>query len=225
MSIALLHPLGFRIDGRPIWGYSGAEGEGEGGDDDKGGDPGEKPEDEPETDLAKVQKALAAEREAHKASRAEARGYRTVLRDAGVTGLDALKDILSAKGKGTGASGDQTIDISKITREAESKATRAAQNMIALAKIEVRASMKAFADPDDVVAHFRDNAEDFVGDDGKPDVKHIDRELETLAAKKPHWVKKEGPATDFDLGARGTASGKASMDDFLRSASRNKRGN
>jgi flagellar motor switch protein FliG len=91
MSIALLYPLGFRIDGRPFWGYSGAEGEGEGGDDDKGDDPGEKPEDEPETDLAKVQKALAAEREAHKASRAEARGYKTVLRDAGVTGLDALK--------------------------------------------------------------------------------------------------------------------------------------
>jgi hypothetical protein len=226
MSIELVYPLGFRLDGRPIWGMSGAEGDGDGGGDDDGDkDADDKDaDDKPETDLAKVQKALAAEREAHKAARAEARGYKVAMREAGVTSLDALKDILSTKGKGNGsASGDQQIDLAKITKEAESKATTQANRMIALAKVEARAA-GIFEDPDDVVAYFRDQADDFVGDDGRPDVKHIDRELRVLADLKRHWVKKKEGDTDFELGARQTATGKPSMDNFLRSASRNKRG-
>jgi hypothetical protein len=228
MSIELVYPLGFRLDGRPIWGMSGAEGEdggegdGDGKDDDKDADG--KDADEPKTEIERLRKSIAAEREATKAARTEARAYKVAMREAGVTSLEALKEILSTKGKGAGsASGDQQIDLAKITKEAESKATTQANRMIALAKVEARAA-GIFEDPDDVVAYFRDQADDFVGDDGRPDVKHIDRELLVLADLKRHWVKKKEGGTDFELGARQTATGKPSMDNFLRSASRNKRG-
>src|SRR5690349_10727192 len=183
MSIDLLRPLAYRFDGRPIWGMSGAEGEDDGGGEDVDKDNDEDAEEnasEPKTEVERLRKSIAAEREATKAVRSELRGYKAAMREAGVTGLDALKETLSGKGKGTGpSSGDQQVDLAKITREAESKAMTAANRMIALAKVEARAASR-FVDPNDVVAYFRDQADDFVGDDGTPDVKHIDRELQAL---------------------------------------------
>jgi hypothetical protein len=200
-------------------GDGGGNGDGQGGQGD-GGATDESP-------VAKLERAIVQERAATKAARDELRGYKSVTREAGIANPDALREAL---GKGGGGSGQSTgqqapqVDVDKIRREAESKATTAARAMIALSKIEARASGK-FADPDDVVSHFKESASDFVGDDGNPDVKAIDRELDRLAAAKPHWVKQQdNGARDFDGGARGTAGAPSDMNSWLRAESRRKSG-
>lgn len=223
MSTSPLEPLGFRLDGRPFWGFSGADGEdgGDGGDSDSSdggtgdGDGGA------EKDPVKVlESTLTKVRQERKAVQDEFRPYKAALRELGIQNPDQLKELLT---KGSGSASEKPVDIEAI-RETERKKIQLETNReIALAKVEAQAK-GMFQDPDDAVNHLRGNVDDLLGRDGRPDPKAIERELGDLLAAKPHWGVKQQGEMDFDGGARQSAGGAQSMDDFLRKTSRNRRG-
>jgi hypothetical protein len=233
--------LGFRHDGRPIWAFSGAEGEsgGDGGGDGGGGDGGTGGTGDSgganggagDDEKATLLRSLEASRGDTRNARNELRGWKATLADNGITSPDQLKDFLSKVGSGTGngkSNGNQDVDVEKIRADAEkaatTRATAAANQRIALAKMEAMATGK-FADPMDAVNHFTSQADEFVGDDGSPDVKHIQRELESLLTQKPHWGMKTGTGRiDFDGGARQTATTAQKFDQVLRNESARRRG-
>lgn len=225
----LLEPLGFREDGRPFWALSGAEDDDDKGDGDDKDDDADKGDADEKDPVKKLQKALNEERQNVKAARDELRGYKVATREVGITGLDQLKEHLAKGASSAGKpAGDQqpSVDLAKITKDAETKASAKYSRELALSKVEALAT-KQFLDPSDVVSYFRDSADDFVGDDGKPDAKHIARELESLKVAKPHWVAPSagtGKSTDFELGARKGATAPKSFDAELRRISALKRG-
>jgi hypothetical protein len=142
------------------------------------------------------------------------------LRELGIQSPDQLKELLT---KGSGGTSDKPVDVEAI-RKTEREAIQLETNReIALAKVEAKAK-GMFQDPDDAVNHLRGNVDDLLGRDGKPDPKAIERELGDLLAAKPHWGVKQQGEMDFDGGARQTAGGAQSMDEFLRKTSRNRRG-
>lgn len=216
-------PLGFRLDGRPFWGFSGAEGE----DDGDGGDPGSSDGDTgdggtgAERDPVKVlESTLNKVRQERKAVQDEFRPYKAALRELGIQSPDQLKELLT---KGSGSTSEKPVDVEAI-RETERKAIQLETNReIALAKVEAKAK-GMFQDPDDAVNHLRGNVDDLLGRDGKPDPKAIERELGDLLAAKPHWGVKEQKDIGFDGGARQPAGGKQSMDTWLREKHRARRG-
>jgi hypothetical protein len=220
MSTSLIDPLGFRLDGRPFWGFSGAEGEdtGDGGDSDSGDtDSGGDTETDPVKKLEAKYETAAKER---KQARDELRPWKAALRELGIQDPGQLKELLT---KGSGAGAQEQVDVEKI-RETERAAVRLESNReIALAKVEAKAK-GMFADPSDAVDYLRKNVDDLLDRDGKPDPKSIERELGDLLEAKPHWGVSKQEDMDFDGGVRQTAGGKQSMDDFLRKTSRTKRG-
>lgn len=225
MSPFPLNPIAFRLDGRPIYGFSGgAPDEGESGGDSGSDDGGDT---EVEKDPVKVlENTLAKVRQERKAAQDDFRPYKATLRELGIASPEQLKELLT-KGNGAGASGDgkqEKVDVEAI-RETERKAVRLEANReIALAKVEAKAK-GLFADPDDAVSHLRKDVDDLLGRDGKPDDRAIERELTDLLAAKPHWgVGKQGDI-GFDGGARRTADSKPEGGDaFLHRISREKRG-
>jgi hypothetical protein len=234
MALPLHEPLGFRIDGSPYWAAFGSEGEGDGGGGDGGGDGGTGTDADADGDgdgdddpLAKATKALEKERTTVGKQRGELRGFKAIMRESGVNSLEELRAKLQGPPAGTGQQTGQQqaqVDIEKIRREATAQANAIAYQQIALSKIEARAAGR-FADPSDVVAHFRGSAADFVGDDGAPDVAHIDRELASLLVQKPHWgAKKDDTPPDFEGGARITSTVKGGMDEFVRGVAARRRG-
>jgi hypothetical protein len=218
MSQFLLNPLGHRFDGRPFWGFSGAEGE-EGGDGGGSGD-GDAGNGGTETDPVKrlegIVEKVSAER---KEARDELRPWKAALRELGIQSPDALKELL-AKGSGK----PETVDIDKIRRETEASVRLEASREIALANVKAEAKGK-FADPTDAVDYLRKHVDDLLDREGKPDPKAIERELSDLLEAKPHWGVKQTGQMGFDGGPRQTANGKPQgMDSFIRDKSRAKRG-
>jgi len=221
MSTSPFEPLGYRLDGRPYWGFSGAEGEddGGGGDSDSGNDGSD--DGGAEKDPVKVlESTLSKVRQERKAVQDEFRPYKATLRELGIQSPDQLKELLT---KGSGGTSEKPVDIEKIREAERSKIQQETQREIALAKVEAKAK-GMFADPDDAVNYLRNNVDDLLGRDGKPDPKAIERELGDLLEAKPHWGVKEQKDIGFDGGARQTAGGTQSMDDFLRKTSRARRG-
>lgn len=241
MSLSYLNiaPLGTRLDGRPIWPFAGAapDGDGDGGDGGEGDGDGDGGDDgnEPDPDSTEgLKKALDREREANKQKSRELRGFKTLMRDTGTKSFDEFK-VKVAGGSGTGSksggSGQQqqeTVDIDAIKAEAKAEALAEARagaaKSITEAKIEAMAT-KGFMTPRDAVLALRDDLEDLITDDGKPDVKGIERALAGLLKERPHWKKDSTTsATDYDGGSRQTAPATNGFSAQLRQESRNKRG-
>jgi hypothetical protein len=218
MPLPLLDPLGFRLDGRPFWGFSGAE-----GDDDGGGDP--EPDDDVDVDDGKdpvkaLKATLQKVTDERRAVRDEFRPWKAAFRELGIDSPDKLKDLLGA----SGTSGKQEpVDVEKIREAARSEVRLEANRDLALAKVEA-AAKGMFADPDDAVSFLKGSVDDLLGRDGRPDKNAIKRELDDLLAAKPHWGVGKQEDMSFDGGARTPATAPKTMDTFLRQASRNKRG-
>lgn len=226
MNPFLLDPLGFRLDGRPFWGFLGGDGETGGGgedsdaddDDDADGDDG-KDEKDPVKTLKSTLEKVTAER---RAVRDEYRPVKAVLRELGIDSPEALRAALT-KGAGAGKGDDKPVDVDKIREQAKAEATLEANRELALARVETLAS-SMFEDPDDAVDHLRRNVDDLLGRDGKPSKDAIKRELDDLLAAKPHWGKAKQGDIGFDGGARQSGGTPKGMDGFLRQVSRAKRG-
>jgi hypothetical protein len=115
MSLSYLNiaPLGTRLDGRPIWPFTGAapdgDGGGEGGDGDGGDGDGDGGDDGNESDpdsTEGLKKALERERESVKQKSRELRGFKTLMRDTGVKTFDDFKaKVTGGSGTGTGSKG------------------------------------------------------------------------------------------------------------------------
>jgi hypothetical protein len=245
MSLSYLNiaPLGTRLDGRPIWPFTGAapdgDGGGEGGDGDGGDGDGDGGDDgnEPDPDSTEgLKKALERERESVKQKSRELRGFKTLMRDTGVKTFDDFKaKVTGGSGTGTGSKGggngqqqQETVDVEAIKEaarnEARAEANAAAAKSITEAKIEALAT-KGFMTPRDAVLALRDDLEDLITDDGKPDVPAINRALASLLKDRPHWKKDTVTgATDYDGGSRQTAPATNGFSAQLRQESRNKRG-
>lgn len=218
MSSFLLDPIGFRLDGRPFYGFSGAEGE----TDPKEGDDPDDDGDEPkvETDpLKRTQATLQKVTDERRAIRDEYRPVKAVLRELGIDSPEALRAALT---KSTSKSEPQ-VDAEKIREEIRAETRLEANREIALARVEAKAK-GMFADPSDAVDYVRKNVDDLLGRDGKPDSKLIERELDDLLAAKPHWGVGTKEDLSFDGGARQTGGAPKSMDSWLRDTSRRKRG-
>ena len=216
MSSFLLDPIGFRLDGRPFYGFSGAEDEPDPKEDD------DSDEDEPkvETDpLKRTQATLDKVIKERREARDELRPVKAVLRELGIDSPEALRAALT---KGT-AKQDASVDIEKVREEARREARLEANRDVALAKVEAKAK-GMFEDPDDAVDHLRKNVDDLLGRDGKPDAQLIERELSDLLAAKPHWGVKKTGDLPFEGGARQSGGNPQGMDGFIRNASRAKRG-
>ena len=217
-------PLGFRADGRAFWAFFGAEGEGEGGDsggDDGGGDDGGTPPADPDP----VKRATAPLLQDLKRTRdqlREMRPLKALMQELGISSPEALREALEASKKGSGTQAP-TVDIDAITKKAEKAAEQKALRRVAESKIEARATGK-FADPEDAVAALSGDLDDFITAEGKIDTKAIDGELERLLVRKPHFSVKAATGTNFDGGARQTASAPQTMNDWLHKLSADKRG-
>lgn len=241
MRLSLSDPLGFRQNGTPIWGFSGSDGEEDGGSGGTGGDgtgsggggdDADDTDDQPDAQglTSKGRAALQQERTKAKNLTAEVRPLRQLLRDTGLT-FDQLRALATSGGQGSqngngqqqgqGQGGDQ-VDPERIRQEARREAETAAQKKIALARVEARAARK-FADPEDAVKFLSDETDDLLDRNGNPDIGAIDSALEDLLQRKPHLGKQEEGVPDFDGGSRNTAGGQPSMDGFLRGLSRTKR--
>lgn len=251
MRLTLVNPLGFRADGRPIWTFSGSEGDddggggsgGSGGDggDGGGGDDDGDDDDTPDKDglTSKGRKALGNERTKVKNLTAEVRPVRKLLRDTGLTIEQVIEKVTGTStggdnggggnggqnGNGTGQNGGLSqADVDRARQEAQREAQTSAQHEIALARVEARAAQK-FADPEDAVMHLRGEVDDLLGRDGKPDVTAIDAALDDLLTRKPHLGKSDEDGPDFEGGSRGGAAGAPKgMDGFIRAAHQRKQG-
>jgi len=219
MSSFLLDPIGFRLDGRPFYGFSGAEGENDGGgDEDNPDDDGDEPK--VETDpLKRTQATLDKVIKERREARDELRPVKAVLRELGIDSPEALRAALT---KSSGKQ-DTQVDAEKIRAEERAAARLEANRDVALAKVEAAAKGK-FADPSDAVDFVRKNVDDLLGRDGKPDPKLIERELDDLLAAKPHWGVGTKEDLSFDGGARQSGGAPKSMDAWLRDKSRSRRG-
>ena len=230
MSPVLLDPIGFRLDGRPFYGFFGAgDDDGDGGDGGDSGDGGDGADGDggTEKDPVKVlETTLTKVRNERKAAQDEFRPYKAMLRGLGIQNPEQLKELLT-KGSGAGASGtgkQDPVDIEKVRAEARAEVQLEANRDLALARVEAKAK-GMFADPDDAVEHLRRNVDDLLGRDGKPDPKAIERELDDLLAAKPHWGVKQTQEFGLDGGARTSSGGRTqTMDGFLRQESARKRG-
>lgn len=230
MSQFLLDPLGFRLCGKPYWGFAGGDGTGDGGGGDGGGSDSDDPDDDdpegkPETDpVKKLESTLSKVRQERKAVQDEYRPFKAALRELGISTPEALKEALT-KGAGTSTKGGkpEEVDVEKVREAARAEVRQEAAREIALSRVEAMAK-GMFQDPEDAVEHLRKNVDDLIGRDGKPDKNAIARELGDLLEAKPHWGSKKPGEVDFDGGARQTSSKPGSMDSFIREASRKKRG-
>lgn len=218
MSSFLLDPIGFRLDGRPFYGFSGAEGEPDLKEDDNPDDDGDEPK--VETDpLKRTQATLQKVTDERRAIRDEYRPVKAVLRELGIDTPEALRAALT---KGNSKSEPQ-VDAEKIREEIRAETRLEANREIALARVEAKAK-GMFADPSDAVDYVRKNVDDLLGRDGKPDPKLIERELDDLLAAKPHWGVGTKEDLSFDGGARTSGGAPKNMDAWLRDTSRRKRG-
>jgi hypothetical protein len=235
LSYLTIAPLGKRLDGRPIWPFTGAapDGDGDGGAGDGGGDGDGDDGDggnEPDPDsLEGLKKALERERETNKQKSREVRGFKTLMRDSGAKSFDEFKTKVTGAGSGSknGATQQDAVDVEAIKAaakaEALAEANASAAKSITEAKIEAMAT-KGFMTPRDAVLALRDDIEDLITDEGKPDVKAIERALGGLLKDRPHWKREGGGATDYDGGARNTAPAATGFSAQLRNESAKKRG-
>jgi hypothetical protein len=223
MSLSPFDPLGFRLDGRPFWGFSGAEGEDDGGGDDSDSDDDADVDDDKEP--AKPAKStLQKVIDERKAVRDEYRPWKAALRELGIDSPDKLKDLLTKGAAGASGTGTQNqVDLDKVREDARAEVRLESNRDLALAKVEA-AAKGMFADPDDAVSFLKNRVDDLLGRDGKPDKSAIKSELDELLAAKPHWGVGKQEDMTFDGGVRTPATAPKTMDGFLRQESARKRG-
>jgi len=206
-------PLGWRLDGSPIWGYQGAaDGDDDGGAGD-GGDGGEGDDDEDdeggngdEDPTARLQKALEAERAASRQAKKGLQPFTRLMRELGVKDVDELRALMASK------QGEKSKDDEE-TRKREADVVARANKRIVSAEIRAQAA-KDFVDPADAVKFL--NIEDYdVDDDGEADAASIKRDLKELLREKPHLAKK-GREPGLEPGARRTAPGTTDMSARIR---------
>jgi broad specificity phosphatase PhoE len=202
-------PLGWRLDGTPIWGYSGSD-DGDDGDDsggDEGDDDGDGEGGDGEKDpTARLQKALDAERAAARAAKKGLQPFTRLLRELGVKDADELRGLLaSAKGK-EGQDDEER-------RKADAAVLTKANKRIVSAEIRAVAA-NLFADTDDALRNL-DPGDYEVDEDGEVDARSIERDLKDVLRRKPHLAKK-GREPGFEPGARKTASGATDMSARIR---------
>lgn len=203
-------PFGWRLDGRPIWGYSGAadgdgdDGTGDGGDEDDvdgDGDGGDG-----DDDVTRLTKSIEAERKATKTAKDGLRPFVRLCRDLGIKDADALRELVT-KSKGQTSEADERV--AKERAEVLSKANSR------IVKSEIKAAAaNLFADPTDAVK-FLDLDDYEVDEDGNVDEKAIARDLKSLLRDKPHLAKK-GREPGFEPGSRRTPEGAPDMSARIR---------
>lgn len=219
------NPIGYRRNGSPIWGYSGAapddggDGGNDGGGDDGGGSDSDEDEDDDDGDeglTAAGRRAIEAERKAAQRAKAAYKPFAQLARDTGLSVEEMRKRLTDAKtgGKDSKDSKDE-VDVEEIRRQ-----TRAEVSAKSDARF-VRAAVKAEAasvlnDPADAI-RFLDLSDYEVDEDGEVDAAQVKRDLKSLIADKPYLAKKKS-AADFDGGPRGKAPANGSMSDVIRRA-------
>lgn len=222
--------LSFRLDGRPIFGFSGAEGEGDG---DGGGDGGNPGGDGSQPDpnaigsdglTAAGRAAIQAERNNTKTARTEARGWKAVGAEFGFTTPDQIREALSkAASPGTQA---PVVDEAKIRQEAEAAATTKANRRVARAELTALAT-EQFASAKDVSLVFSDeDLDDLLNRNGELDANAAKSALAGVLTERPHWAKitQDAPPS-YDGGPRSTGGGgPQTAGDFFRSQVRAKKG-
>ena len=214
--------LGFRIDGRPIFTFSGGapdEGEGEGGTGDPDVDPGAPAGSADDVGDA-GKKAITEERAAARQAKRELRDWTSALKSVGINSPDELVKKLS----GTAGKGTEQVDVDKVRREAEQAADAKAAKRITQARVRELAATR-FTNVKDAVLNTSEDVEDFIGRDGEPDDRLIKARLDEILHDNPHYgMKKDKEPVDFEGGARNTAGTAKSFDAQLREQSARKRG-
>lgn len=209
MLVVVDEPIGWRIDGRPIWPFLGgsegsAEDDGAGdGDDDEGDDDGKI---DAEGFTKGGRKAIEAERLAAKRARDDLRPWRVLARELGVKSPDEVKALIS-KDK------TEQVDADKIRRETEHAVLSKANTRIVRSEIKALAA-ESFADPADAVLNL-DVTDYEVDDDGNVDEARLKSDLAALLKRKPHLAK-VSKKVDYEGGARKTAEGKVDMNSRIR---------
>lgn len=202
-------PIGWRIDGRPIWPFLGGsegstEDDGAGDGDDDGGDDDGTIDAEGFTKGGR--KAIEAERLAAKQARDALRPWRVLARELGVKSPEEIKALV-VKDKGA------QVDADQIRREAEQAAEAKVHVRIVRSEIKALAA-DSFADPADAVLNL--NPEDYeVDGDGNVDERRLKSDLADLLKRKPHLAK-TSKKVDYEGGARKTAEGKVDMNSRIR---------
>ena len=206
-------PLGWRLDGSPIWGYAGAD-----DSEDDGGNSGGTDDDEGEGDedddgdgdnvqlTEKQQKVVDAERAAARAAKKGLQPFTRLMRELGVKNVDELRGLLQD------AQGKQSKDDEEA-RKRDAAVLEKANRRIVSAEIRAQAA-KDFADPEDAV-RFLDLSDYEVDEDGEVNARDIERDLKDLLRRKPH-LGKRGREPGFEPGSRKTAEGPTDMSARIR---------
>jgi hypothetical protein len=209
MSDDVRAPLGWRLDGSPIWGYSGAaDGDGDDGtgDGDGEGDDGDGDGDENLDDVTRLTRSIEAERKATKTAKDGLRPFVRLCRELGVKDADALRELVA---KANGQTSDTDDKVAKAREEILSRAN----TRIVKSEIKTLAA-KDFADPSDAI-RFLEIGDYEVDEDGNVDERAITKDLKSLLRDKPHLAKK-GREPGFEPGARRTPEGATDMSDRIR---------
>lgn len=179
--------LGHTRNGTPILSIAGGADDDEGGDDDEDEDDDQDDDsDEDDSDEDDDQdddedKPLGPKGE--KALEQWKKRAREAERELRKTKRSSKTTASKTTAKKTGD--DDEDDPEVIRQKAREEAELAVAQDRALDKLEARAARK-FADPEDARALLARQADDFLDDEGKPDVEAIDEALDELLEKKPH---------------------------------------
>jgi hypothetical protein len=210
--------LGFRVDGRPIWSFSGgAPEDGDGGDSggDDGNDDADNDGDGEKPDVLK--ETLQKERVARREATRELKSWTNTLKSLGIGSPEDLA-------KRLGDTSGKPVDPEAIRRDAEQAAEAKANVRVAKSRVEALAT-RTFASTRDALMNFRDDEwDDFLTRSGEPDDNAIKDRLKEILRDNPHYAVKADGGTDFEGGARQTAGGKDDFNSFLRGQSARKRG-
>lgn len=221
--------LGFRLDGRPIFGFSGGAPDGDGDGVGDGGDPGGDGSQPDATTIgpdgltAAGRQAIASERAAAKAAKGEARPWKAVGAEFGFTTPEQIREALS---KAAATTQQPPVDADKIRREAETEAMTKANRRVAKAEVKALAAL-TFADPEDAVSALGDeDVDDLLNRNGELDSNSAKAALADILSRKPHWAKKtEEKPPNYDGGPRSNSGGgQQTAGDFFRDQVRAKRG-
>jgi hypothetical protein len=224
----LTHPLtgepivaiGRRRNGQPIWPVIGAAEDGEDGGDTDDGDGDEQDGDTGGTDdLGDAGKAAIDRMKAQRnAAKTEARQWRALATEVGVSSVDELRaKLFGGKPKAKDDAADDKPDAEQIRRDARREAQQSADARIVRAEVKAAAGGK-LADPADAVklldlTHFE------LDEDGNLDEDEVADAIADLLRRKPYLAaaskndddegsstrRRRAPRPDRSQGSRGSA--------------------
>lgn len=209
--------LGLRRNGTPIWPVIGAAEDGEdGGDTDDGGDE-QDGNDGATDDLGDAGKAAIDRMKTQRnAAKAEARQWKALASEFGVSSVDELRERLGGKAKPKADTDGDKLDADQIRRDARREAQQSADTRIIRAEIKAAAGGK-LADPSDAVrlldlSHFE------LDDNGDLDEDEVADAIADLLRRKPYLAagskndddeesprRRRAPRPDRSQGPRGSA--------------------